>query len=322
MSKTKLLSICIPTYNREPYLKQLLDSIVSQKAFSETNDVEIVIDDGPSKDNTQQLVKDYQNKYPGKIRYFRNDKAIGMCPAFLEAIEFSGGEYTWLFGSDDLMTSEALSTTLNIIKKEKPGIILSDRYVFSSDLEKEKLNIFMNKKDIVLNGSNDFFSFLGKDNKENGSANGVFFTFISIFCFKQNLYLRNKELFLNKYIQYKGLDNNYFNFAIIPFFDIIKEKIVIIKSKIMVLARGDNHGWSFSSMKIFNDLYFLVKVLRKQYKIPKKCNAFLNHMLIGWYLPSLMGLIKNNRFLGRLYFPLKKIYSLIGEPIHNILRKI
>ncbi|HCY21253.1 TPA: hypothetical protein DIC40_05395 [Patescibacteria group bacterium] len=76
MSKTKLLSICIPTYNREPYLKQLLDSIVSQKAFSETNDVEIVIDDGPSKDNTQQLVKDYQNKYPGKIRYFRNDKAI------------------------------------------------------------------------------------------------------------------------------------------------------------------------------------------------------------------------------------------------------
>jgi len=35
-------------------------------------------------------VKDYQKKYPEKIRYFRNKKAIGMCPAFLEAISFCG----------------------------------------------------------------------------------------------------------------------------------------------------------------------------------------------------------------------------------------
>lgn len=90
MSKKPLLSICIPTYNRELYLKRLLDSIVSQKEFTDTDDVEIVIDDGPSKDNTEELVKTYQEKYKGKIRYYRNEKAIGMCPAFLEAIEFSG----------------------------------------------------------------------------------------------------------------------------------------------------------------------------------------------------------------------------------------
>jgi hypothetical protein len=49
------------------------------------------------------------------------------------------------------MTSEALEITLDIIKKEKPSLILSDRYVFSNDTEKSKINITTNKKDIILN---------------------------------------------------------------------------------------------------------------------------------------------------------------------------
>jgi abequosyltransferase len=61
--KEPLLSICIPTYNREKYLKRLLDSIVCQKEFTDTDDVEIVVDDGPSTDNTETMVKEYIKKY-------------------------------------------------------------------------------------------------------------------------------------------------------------------------------------------------------------------------------------------------------------------
>jgi abequosyltransferase len=61
--KEPLLSICIPAYNREKYLKRLLDSIVSQREFLDTDDVEIVVDDGPSIDNTETLVKSYIKKY-------------------------------------------------------------------------------------------------------------------------------------------------------------------------------------------------------------------------------------------------------------------
>jgi abequosyltransferase len=64
MTNIPLLSICIPTYNRETYLKRLLDSIVSQKEFTDTDDIEILVDDGPSKDNTTDLVKGYQALYP------------------------------------------------------------------------------------------------------------------------------------------------------------------------------------------------------------------------------------------------------------------
>jgi hypothetical protein len=82
-----------------------------------------------------------------------------MCPAFLEAIEFSGGEYTWLFGSDDFMSHEALATTLEVIRTHKPSIILSDRYVFTEASETQ-LDISTGKEDIILDGSKDFFRHL------------------------------------------------------------------------------------------------------------------------------------------------------------------
>jgi abequosyltransferase len=63
IKKEPLLSICIPTYNREKYLRRLLDSIVFQKEFIDTNDVEIVIADNASTDSTEELVNEYTKKY-------------------------------------------------------------------------------------------------------------------------------------------------------------------------------------------------------------------------------------------------------------------
>ena len=71
-----LLSICIPTYNRAEYLDNTLCSIVSQKRFQDTNDVEIVISDNCSNDNTRQLSQKYVTLYPEKIRYYANSVNI------------------------------------------------------------------------------------------------------------------------------------------------------------------------------------------------------------------------------------------------------
>ena len=70
-----LLSICIPTYNREKYLQECLESIIHQEGFN-TEDIEIVISDNASQDNTTQLVETYKAKYPN-IKYFRNVENIG-----------------------------------------------------------------------------------------------------------------------------------------------------------------------------------------------------------------------------------------------------
>ena len=72
LEKEILLSICIPTINRENYLHKTLESIVSQKVFLDTYLVEIVISDNASEDNTKILCEQYTKKYFGKISYNRN----------------------------------------------------------------------------------------------------------------------------------------------------------------------------------------------------------------------------------------------------------
>lgn len=73
---TPLLSICIPTYNRAVYLDATIDSIVKQKRFSDTSEIEIVISDNCSPDNTMEIFDKYYQIYGDKIRYVRNTENI------------------------------------------------------------------------------------------------------------------------------------------------------------------------------------------------------------------------------------------------------
>lgn len=67
-----LLSICIPTYNRAEYLKKCLDTIIQQDGFSE---IEIIISDNCSSDNTEEISKEYQKKHEN-ILYFKNQENV------------------------------------------------------------------------------------------------------------------------------------------------------------------------------------------------------------------------------------------------------
>jgi glycosyltransferase involved in cell wall biosynthesis len=72
--KKPLLSICIPTYNRAEYLDKCIASIVSQKEFN-SEDVELVISDNASDDNTEEVVKKYKNQYKN-IFYSKNKENL------------------------------------------------------------------------------------------------------------------------------------------------------------------------------------------------------------------------------------------------------
>ena len=62
------ISILIPTYNRAAFLRNALDSIVAQNA----RDIECVISDNASSDDTAEIVKSFQKNH-AYIKYFRND---------------------------------------------------------------------------------------------------------------------------------------------------------------------------------------------------------------------------------------------------------
>lgn len=69
-----LISICIPTYNRAPYLSKCLDSLIYQPEFL-SGKVEIVISDNASTDNTEEIIKAYQCKYTN-IFFYKNQKNV------------------------------------------------------------------------------------------------------------------------------------------------------------------------------------------------------------------------------------------------------
>lgn len=72
MNSKPLLSICIPTYNRSQYLEKCLDALVHQERFG---DIEVVISDNCSTDETESVGKKYQNDYQN-ILYFRNEENV------------------------------------------------------------------------------------------------------------------------------------------------------------------------------------------------------------------------------------------------------
>ena len=124
MNNKPLLSIAIPTYNHSKFLKDLLDSILSQLA----KDVEIVVSDNCSPDETQELVNEYKIKCPN-IKYFRNEINLGFDRNFINCVRRARGDYVWIIGDDDRLAPGAIEYIKKIIKNQSPGLIyINSRY--------------------------------------------------------------------------------------------------------------------------------------------------------------------------------------------------
>ena len=92
-----LISIAMATYNGENYLKSQLDSILNQTY----KNIEIIICDDCSTDNTFQILKEYTKKY-SNIYIYQNDVNLGFAKNFEKAITLCNGEYIALADQDDI----------------------------------------------------------------------------------------------------------------------------------------------------------------------------------------------------------------------------
>lgn len=115
------LSICIPTYNRGAFIVATLESIIAQAS----EDVEIVVSDNASTDNTPDVIKDFKVKFP-RLIYIREDVNRGADANYMNVVAHASGEYCWLFGSDDVMREGVLRDILEALK-DTPAVLLSNR---------------------------------------------------------------------------------------------------------------------------------------------------------------------------------------------------
>ena len=98
------VSFCVITYNHEKFVAKMLDSLLMQET---TFPYEIVVGDDCSKDNTAAILKEYQQRYPDKIRLLLQTRNLGLNGKFnaLQTFAIAKGEYIAQFDGDDYLTS-------------------------------------------------------------------------------------------------------------------------------------------------------------------------------------------------------------------------
>ncbi len=128
---TIALSICIPTYNRAPLLRENLNHLFrAVRGYEDC--VEIIVSDNCSQDATSAVVASFQKELP-KISYFRYSQEIHVDDHFLQLVSRASGEYVWLFGDDDRLEPNAIEQVIGALKT-KPEVRFCNFAIFSKDM--------------------------------------------------------------------------------------------------------------------------------------------------------------------------------------------
>ena len=139
--KHPIVSIGLPVYNGEDFLKYALDSLLSQTF----RDFELIISDNASTDNTPKICQEYVLR-DKRIRYIRQNNNMGALWNFNFVLKQSNKEYFIWVSSDDKLHPEFLEKNIDILEKNKNvvcsigDVIYSDvvNYEFKSNNETKK----------------------------------------------------------------------------------------------------------------------------------------------------------------------------------------
>lgn len=104
-----VLSVVIANYNYGCFIKDAIRSVIDQNC----NDVELIVIDGGSSDNSVDVIRQYENK----IAYWISEKDKGQSDAFNKGFSHARGQFlTWL-NADDVMLPGSLAAIVDAIKK-------------------------------------------------------------------------------------------------------------------------------------------------------------------------------------------------------------
>lgn len=108
------VSIGMPVYNGEPFIREALDSLLAQ-TFT---DFELIISDNASTDDTEEICQNYASK-DSRIRYIRQPKNLGASYNFQFVLDEAVGEYFMWAAHDDLRSQDSLEYYLSNIGDAK-----------------------------------------------------------------------------------------------------------------------------------------------------------------------------------------------------------
>ena len=129
------VSVIMPAYNRETYIRESIDSVLAQRF----TDFELIVVDDGSTDATAAIVESYTDR---RIRLIRQSNR-GVSVARNTGLEAARGRFITFLDSDDLYYPDFLNTLFRLIRSTKTDMVFCD---FSESYQAEDMKIFNLRK--------------------------------------------------------------------------------------------------------------------------------------------------------------------------------
>ncbi len=127
MENSGLISVIIPVYNVEEYLRECIDSVLSQTY----ENYEIILVDDGSTDNSGKICDEYVEKYH-KIIVVHKENG-GLSDARNTGLLYAKGEYIYFLDSDDYIVPECFAELVTIIRKDASDFVFFDALSFEDN---------------------------------------------------------------------------------------------------------------------------------------------------------------------------------------------
>lgn len=237
------ISIIIPAHNEGKYIEECLNSIINQTF--ELNEIEVIMIDDASSDNTFEIMKCYSEKYNNFFAYKREEKSGSAGKPRNDALKYVHGKYIMFIDADDLYENDACEKLFNAIEKTSADFVTANAVYMSED-GLTILDTFMNPSQYnsqVLKISNI------KDNVLPMSCSVCFKIFSTDFVRKNNL----------KFLEGVPAEDSYFSYS-----SLIKSRKAYFLNEIVYKYRRRYSENNLSTSTNFSADYF--KKINSAYK--------------------------------------------------------
>lgn len=144
--KRSKISIIVPVYNTEKYLRSCLDSLVNQTI----KDVEIVVVNDGSTDSSRQIIDEYYQLYPDRLVII-NQENQGQAVARNKALNFCTGEYVGFLDSDDVAKTDMFEKMYEKATESGTDMVVCDyEFITGSKTFSRHVKSFKDQRDMFI----------------------------------------------------------------------------------------------------------------------------------------------------------------------------
>lgn len=244
MSMTPKISVIVPVYNVEPYIRQCLDSIIQQTL----KEIEIIIVNDCSPAGEEQIIREYMAEHP-HIIYIKHDRNMGLAAARNTGFAHATGEYFACVDSDDFVETFMFEKLYQKAKK------------FDADIAMCELNkVTVSDSDYIYQAERTYPDFLCNDAAFSYKDMGTSFFYFRVGAFAR-IY---KKTFYQKYIHYPV---GHLYEDVIPYFTgMINASKIVLLSEPLYNYRINRAGSIMNGKTFVPDIFLYYRELFKLFK--------------------------------------------------------